>query len=126
VTLAFIRIEDAGDLPRERVILRAQADVDVGMYALLQGAAIKEDSKPDNTAVYAGAQANAFWFPRKEIKKSDWVVVYTKAGDRSEKAAENGPTSHFYYWRKGRVIWSPGTAVIVLYAPSWEIGPPVP
>jgi hypothetical protein len=106
-------IRDKGVLQRERLILKVVGTTDIGKYVLLQ-TGYYEDSV--TTTVH-----KAFWFPDKRVHSGDLIVVYTKPGRESDKALENGTTSHFFYWGLNKPIWEEeGTACVLLYAPQWD------
>ena len=116
MTLAFVRIEDIGNPTKERVVLRATAAVDIGGYALFRCQSLNEKS------VSSGPVLNAFWFENRAIKANDWVVVYTKPGQTSEKKGDNNITSYFYYWGLSGNLWTSQTAAVLVRTPSWQIG----
>lgn len=101
-------IANAGDLERERLILRATANGDIGEYAVFRA-----NAAPDDEAL-AGDIPNAYWFANREIKKGDFVVLYSKFGTSREKTSESGRTSYFYYWGLDSAIWSSTNYVAVL------------
>jgi hypothetical protein len=116
MSLTYVRIEGIGDHGRERVVMRAIADVQIGGYAVFRCW-----SSTDKT-IRSGPVLNAYWFEDKHIKKDDWVVLYTKTGRRSEKT-ENGVTSYFYYWGISSPLWvTVGTAVALVDTPRWTVG----
>jgi hypothetical protein len=102
---------DAGNHQKERVVMRAQSDVDIGVYALFLS-----DISGDRTAT-AGLQT-AFWFPDGPVKSGDLVVLYTKPGASSKKELNEGRTVHFYYWGLKEAVWGAGdkTAAVLRIA----------
>jgi hypothetical protein len=61
------------------------------------------------------------WFPDKLIQKGDLVVIYTRAGTRSEKVLTTGKKAHFLYWDISTAIWADDSAgVVLLHAPDWD------
>lgn len=115
MSLRFVRVEGAGELGNERVVLRANADVDVGTYAIFRCAS----DKPDN--VSSGSVLAAYWFADGSVKKNDWVVLYTKVGRRSQKE-DGGAMSYFYYWGFEQPIWTKNTAAVLVPTRGWTIG----
>ena len=115
MTLRITKIEDAGDLDRERLVLRASDDVDIGDFIVLIARATGEEK------VRSGDIARAYWFEDKRIKKGDLVVLYSKSGTRREKENASGTTSHFYYWGRETACWNERVRVVLAHAPSWQI-----
>jgi hypothetical protein len=61
-------IENAGDYERERVVLRATRDVDIGDYAVFMARSLGH-------GVQSGP-LEAFWFPDQRVKPGDFIVLY--------------------------------------------------
>lgn len=109
MTAEITGIRDAGDLQRERLILRAKSDTDIGNSIVLCAPA-------DGENVYPNAMEVAFWFPDKAVKKGDIIVLYTKEGEEKFKCNKNRTTSYFYYWGLSSPLWKKSkNAVVVLY-----------
>ena len=117
MTLEFRTVADQGDLEKERLIMTANADTDIGDYAILQTG--YGESLP-STVVF-----NAFWFPNKKISIGDVVVLYTRTGTRSERTTEGGETIHFFFWNIDSPIWETSNrCAVLLDAPLWDVLPP--
>jgi hypothetical protein len=89
---------DPGNFEKERVVLRASADEDIGSYVLMRSQAA-DDGSPTS------GRKSAYWLPDKRLKGGDMVVVYTKKGSSSKKQLASGATVHFYYWNLTDQIW---------------------
>jgi len=78
----------------ERVVLYATEDCDLGNYIIT-----------DATFGKQGGSSNlfrhVFEFPTYEVKKDEWVVLYTKKGRRSKKG-----NTHFFYWNADHNVWN--------------------
>jgi hypothetical protein len=106
-------IADKGDQKKERLVLRVGQDVNIGYFLVLCTGFT--DGQVDT-----GIQ-QTFWFPDKEVKTGDLVVLYTKSGKNSEKQLEGGATAHFFYWGLSGPQWDkPNRSVVVLHAPEWQ------
>lgn len=102
-----------GDLPNERVTLRAKVNLDLGDYLFAQ------------PGYFSGVPTinffHTYWFPFKKISAGDLVVIYTKEGSESSKNLTTGKMAHFYYLDLKEAIWDDSTkAAVILYAPKWE------
>ena len=106
---------DAGDLDKERVVLRATEDIDIGRFVLIR-------SKSDPGGDPVSGSKDAYWFPDKSVARGDLVVVYTKKGNSGKKAMNGGGTAHFYYWHKKTPFWGPEgrNVAVLLEAPVWS------
>ncbi|ELE9015662.1 TPA: hypothetical protein ACJIWP_000455 [Enterobacter cloacae] len=105
-------IREAGNLQKERVVIRVESACDIGEFILLQ-TGFKDGTV--NSGIY-----ETFWFPDKMVRAGDYVVVYTKKGTRSEKPF-NEATSHFFYMGNLEPIWNrEERSAVLMHAPEWQ------
>lgn len=112
---------DAGDLARERIVIRANESVDIGAYVILRSQRNDEDSPTSGTK-------SAYWLPDITIDAGDSVVLYTKKGKSSKKKLESGHTAHFYYWGYEQAFWGKDkkNIAVLLKTETWAAKlPPV-
>ncbi len=96
--LEFSEIANAGDLDKERIVLKALKNGPLGEYAIFR-AHKKDDS------VASGDVPDAYWFADREVSAGDLVVLYTKTGVSSQKELKLGATTYFYYWHQTKSLW---------------------
>ena len=113
--LQITEIVDRGDAERERLVMKAKDDVDIGDFAIFMARSSKEGK------ARSGNVPHCYWFEDKEIKTGATVVLYTKAGKRSEKENPSGNTSYFFYWGLEAPAWTESTRPVLVYAPDWKI-----
>jgi hypothetical protein len=104
---------DPGVHEKERLVIKALADVDIGKHAVLCSN-ITADNMP------TAGKKTAYWFPDGSVKSGDLVVLYTKSGQNSKKDIGDGHTAHFYYWGLEGTLW--GTAkrtAVILRVAEW-------
>lgn len=112
--LKIEKIEDAGVLAKERVVLKALSDGPIGSYLLCKTRKFEDER-------ISSKLADTFWFPDKDVSKGDLIVLYTRAGTSSSKKNETGNSSYFFYWSKTESLWnSPDDAALVIKASEWE------
>ncbi|WP_244807908.1 hypothetical protein [Caballeronia zhejiangensis] len=111
---------DSGDLEKERLVLRATADGDIGSFIVL-----RSQSADDGVSPISGTK-NAYWLPDRTVKSGDLIVVYTKAGKSSRKQLKTGATAHFFYWGLKLDIWgsSRKNVAVILDARDWTSAAP--
>jgi len=102
-----------GDLGKERLVLKALADTDVGEYAVLWSG-IGSSGGPTS------GRKRAYWFPDVDVKVGDSVVLYTKKGNRSKKTLDGGTTAHFFYWGSENPLWDENHYAVLLFVSDWE------
>lgn len=111
-------VADRSHADKERLVLRVRASTDVGDYILIQS-----DFQGDSVTT---ATHHTYWFPYKEVKSDDLVVLYTKNGRSNEKVLPDGKCVHFFYWGLDEPIWSgEDRAPVLLHAPEWASKSPV-
>jgi hypothetical protein len=106
---------EAGNPLKERVILRALGDIDIGDYAVFYSGVSRSGDAPTS------GRKSAYWFPDREVKGGDLVVLYTKKGSSGTKPLTGGRTAHFFYWGKDNSLWgdSEHCAVLISIA-EWD------
>lgn len=119
MTLSVTSIANAEDLPKERVVMRALADLDLTNYAVFCCHA-------GVTGIQAGDIPKVYWFYDKKIKRNDLVVLYTKTGSPGEKILESGATSHFFYWDLEEPVWASNMRAVVVNTVDWNVAPVQP
>lgn len=95
--LAIKYVREHGNLEKERIILKALDDVNIGDYLLADTTYINDNE-------VSNMLRHTFWVPDKNVKKGDLIVIYTKRGSDSVKRNNSG-TTHFFYWGMKRTIW---------------------
>jgi len=107
MNLEISSFADAGNLQKERLVIKALHDVDIGEYAVFC-------SRTSAHFLPTTGSKQAYWFPDRSVKAGDLVILYTKAGKTSTKALSQGRTAHFFYWGQESALWgSPRTAVVL-------------
>lgn len=78
----------------ERLALKVLEDCDLGDYIIT-----------DATFGKQGGSSNlfrhVFEFPTYEVKKDEWVVLYTKKGKQHKS-----DSTHFFYWNSNHNVWN--------------------
>lgn len=110
-------IQDRGIADKERIVMKALSNLDVGQFAVIE-AGFSNGGVNTSTG-------DCYWFPDKVVEEGDWVVLYTKPGEDKEKIQKSGATAHFFYWGKNSPKWRVQTrAPVILQVDSWDFIPP--
>ena len=110
---------DAGTLSKERIILKAITNIDVGEYAVLRSGVGATGDGPTS------GRKIAYWFPDEKVKANDLVILYTKAGSRSTKKMDGGRAAYFFYWGKDEPLWgSKQFGAVLLELADWQFEVP--
>ena len=107
-------IADAGVASKERLVLRVLRADDIGSYVVF-----------DTTFTSQGDVSNkvrhSFWFPDKNVRKGDLVVLYTKSGLASENKNQDGSTTHFFHWCLDKTVWNTdGDCAVLVHVDNWK------
>lgn len=117
MSLRISSIQSAGDIAKERLVLRADLAVDIGIYAVFCC------NVADSDEVSSGDIPASYWIADEKIEKDDLVVLYTKGGKRSSKVGDSGRTSHFFYWGRKSPLWVQGHRPVLVNTKPWQFGP---
>jgi hypothetical protein len=115
--LEIIGIRDAGNIDKERLLLRAIEPVKAEYYLVVNVKRSGEKLTPLNDKV--------FWFPTKLINTGEFIRLYTKKGvnDKQEsKFGEEPATYHNFYWDLDKAIWDgvQSDAVTIFKLDTWN------
>lgn len=103
-------------LETERIVLNVLLDTDIGRYAIFKtGINIRDNKKIINNRVH-----KTYWFPDKNVKTGDTVVLYTKSGLSSERKNTDGTTTHFFYWGMKELTWNDNSGSVLVSIPEWR------
>lgn len=93
----------------ERVVLKVLDDCNLGAYILTDATFGKEGGS-------SNLFRHVFEFPKYEVKKDEWVVLYTKKGNQHKKDA-----THFFYWNAKHNVWNDEhDTVTLIEVASWQ------
>ncbi len=111
---------DIGDISKERLVLRALDDINIGEYLILRS------RRSTDGGPLSGAKS-AYWFPDIEVKAGDLIILYSKTGATGKKALSRDRTAHFYYWHMKEALWGSDkkNVAVLLESKSWESQSPV-
>ncbi|WP_156480591.1 hypothetical protein [Aquipseudomonas alcaligenes] len=116
--LAITSFAEPGNIQKERIVLKAHEDIELGHYAIFR-------SKTSDDGKATSGRKIAYWFPDGKIKKNDLVVLYSKKGISSQKELEGGRTAHFFYWGEPNAIWNDTKyTAVVLRSAEWTAKSP--
>ena len=105
---------NGGDLTKERLVIKAKTDLDLGKFAVFCTALTTDK-------VATAGKKLAYWFPDEEVKANDLVVLYTKRGTSSKKELEAGRTAHFFYWGEEQPLWRDASnGAVILQVSRWS------
>jgi hypothetical protein len=80
-------------------VLDVTSDTDIGEYVVLRA------RSGDERTILTGSLRGGYWFPDKQVRRGDLVVLYTKAGNSREKRNSDGSQTHFFYWGRTTACW---------------------
>jgi hypothetical protein len=110
--LEIVSIKDRGELERERIVIKVNAEDDVGKYALF---CVKQNDKGLTNKIFG-----AYWFPDNPVEPGDLIVLYSKSGKRSNKKTKGGVTYFYYWWQKSPQWVDQNNAAVLLNCPDWK------
>jgi hypothetical protein len=108
MSLEIIDLQNEGDEKEEYLRLRVTADVNLSQFLVLD-ATFTADGSPSNK------QRHPYWFASKEVKKGDFVWLYTKKGIDSARTNKADTTTHLIYWGLDKPVWNNTGDTAVLF-----------
>lgn len=110
-------IADKGNIEKERLVIKALSNCDVGEFLLLR-VGYREGS------VTSGVH-NSFWFPDQSVEAGDLVVIYSKSGRQNSKKLNSGKKAYFFYWGREGALWKDNSkAPVLMHCQEWESADP--
>jgi hypothetical protein len=115
--LEIIKVADAGDLQKERVILRMAESTTLINFVLINSNAA------DDAGQVSDLNEHVFWFPDTVVNQGDYVRLYSRAGlftTQQATYAGKPATFHNFYWAKENAVWNLlSNAVVVFRVQNW-------
>lgn len=116
----IIGILDRGISNKERLYLKANNSINLNYFIVFDDSFITP-----NFSQVLNIPKRAYWFPSKDVKPGDNIVLYTKSGNDNSLLNSNGITTHFFYWGLPQTIWNTETDCAVLFEiNSWQTSKP--
>lgn len=114
----IIGIRDAGDLDKERLLLRAMEPVSLEYYIVVN---VKANGGGKLTIL----NDKVFWFPVVSVNAGEFVRLYTKSGSNEKKEGKYGEvlvTYHDFYWELNAAVWGDvaSNAVTIFKVNNWN------
>ena len=101
------KIANGGELDKERVVFSVIEDTPIGTNMVMKTKTLSEKK-------VSSSIEQTFWFPDKDVKKGDLVVLYTKKGINTESQNDDGTTTHFFYLGLDSPIWNDAEDAVLL------------
>lgn len=107
-------ILEGGIANKERLVLKVTGPDNIGLYFVF----ITTETKPGYISSFP---KQTYWFPDREVKSGDTVVLYSGNGTNSQKVNADGSTTYFYYWGLAKTVWNSGNdTAALLKIEQWE------
>lgn len=114
MNIKITRIINPGVVDKERLLMKVIASDDVGRYVVF-------DTVETGSRTISSRPRNVYWFPDREVKAGDQIVLYTKTGISTQRKSDDGSTIFFFYWGKREPLWNkPGEGAALLEIESFE------
>jgi len=109
----LLGLYDRGVLSKERVHFRADIDLDLSFFMVLDSFWLGVNQ------VQAGYRAG-YWFPPHAVKRYQHVVLYTRPGNPTIETHSDGSTYHFLFRGSSAAIYTtPSASAVLLEINTW-------
>jgi hypothetical protein len=106
-------IYDRGSHEKERVHFRADYDLNLSFFVLL-------DTVRINTTEVSAGNLKAYWFPPRQIPRGQHIVVYTRAGNTNVETRKDGAIYHFLFRGLPNSLYSlPEASAVLMEVQTW-------
>lgn len=106
--LTIIKIIDHGNPSSEKVILKAEQDLNLYSYAIC------DNTYKSGTEEFSNERRNFYSFPAMDIRKGEYVILWSKSGNYHKTKTENGNICHNFYWSLTQGVWNNNGDLAVL------------
>jgi len=106
--IKIVKILDRASANKERLWLKVLQDTDLTYYIVLDTTYTSRDA-------ISNLQRHAYWFPPKQVRSGDNVVLYTRKGTNSSQPNQDGTQNHYFYWDLDHTIWNDSGDCAVLF-----------
>ena len=119
ITLTFMKIairsvKGHGNSLEEAVRLAVLQDCNLHDYLLA-------DTTYSDGGRISNKDRHTYWFPNREVKKNDYVVLHTGSGTYTSKPNTRNGTTHHLYWGLQVAVWNDtGDEAILFEIHSWK------
>lgn len=115
MNLVIRSVADKGILEKERLVLHAEADVDIGKFILFRTAYIREGEVSGNVK-------DTLWLPDIQVDAGNLVVIYSKRGENKSRVNKDQSKTHFVYWGLGSPVWgSDHDCPVIVELSDWSM-----
>jgi hypothetical protein len=115
MTINVNYIKDAGIIAKERIVLRALTDDDLGLYFLFKSTDMGNGSVENSVS-------HPIWLPDKPVKARDLIVIYSRQGNPSQVKNKSGSETYFFYLGSTETIWNESRdCVVLLQCKTWQV-----
>lgn len=116
--LEVIGIRDAGNIERERLLLRANSAVDLIRYLII-------DAHSSGPTTIQDINRNVFWFPKRSVESGNIIRLYSRVGRNDQTDGSYGDETvhyHNFYWNKPTAVWDGrANAAVLVELADWHI-----
>ena len=108
-------IADKGELTKELLWIEVLEDVSDLTYYMVCDTTYTEEHSISNEL------RHVFWFPKKAVKKGDWIALRSTKGQETSLTNNSKTTTHTFYWGLGRTIWNKdGDCAVLFHLNTWK------
>jgi hypothetical protein len=97
--LKVIRVREQGDEKKEYVTIQAKEDCNLEGYMIFD-----ETFKNDGSA--SNKHRHVFIFPDWEVKKNEWVFLFTCSGKNTRGKTKDSSPASYFYWGLKSPVWN--------------------
>lgn len=112
--LRILSIHEQGSADKEYIWLEVLEDCNLDYYGLA-------DTTYTSNESISNKLRHFFWFPKKDVKKGQRLVLRTGTGTNDEYVTSDGKTVHRFFWGLKSAVWNnDGDAAVLFEIKTWK------
>lgn len=112
--IEIVNIFDGAVGNKERILFKANDFTNVGKYLVFTTIETMPGKILD-------VPKYIYWFPNQEIKKDDYVLLYTGIGQNTKFSNKLGTTTYIFYWSNKYTIFNtPADSLVLIKIENWN------
>lgn len=121
--VTWVGIYDRGNLANERVHFRANVDIQLNYFVVLDTILLQQPAFLVEGRIQS-ANRNCYWFGQFEVKAGQNVVLYTRLGSQSTETRTDGQVYHFFFRGLPQPLYQlPLSCAVVMEINNWQTTP---
>ena len=110
----ILSVHNHGNYEHEHVYMEVLQDCDIGEFMLADSTYTSDDRISNKVR-------HTYWFPDRQVKKGEYVSLWTGVGENIQTKSSQGNTIHRFYWGLKTSVWNDeGDCALLYHIDDWS------